>query len=65
MLYGELARFVFKILGRKSRRIAPGVGPNGLPLPGPEAQNDQKLLEGPKAAPAGSWDNVWGNDGRR
>lgn len=63
MLYGELARFVFRILGRKSRKIAGG--PNGLPLPGPEMQNDQKLLEAPKAAPAGSWDNVWGNDGRR
>lgn len=68
LLYGELARFVFKILGlrRKSRRISP-VGPNGLPLPGPEAQNDQRLLEGPKAAPqpAGSWDNVWGNEPSR
>ncbi|XP_010672281.2 peroxisomal membrane protein 13 [Beta vulgaris subsp. vulgaris] len=62
MLYGELARFVFRILGlgRKSKKIAP-TGPNGLPLP----QNDQKFLEGPKAAPAGAWDNVWGNDASR
>uniref|UniRef100_A0A803M5U9 Peroxin-13 n=1 Tax=Chenopodium quinoa TaxID=63459 RepID=A0A803M5U9_CHEQI len=66
MLYGELARFVFRILGlrRKSKKIGPA-GPNGLPLPGPDMQNDQRLLEGPKSAPAGGWDNVWGNDARR
>ncbi|KNA07869.1 hypothetical protein SOVF_167860 [Spinacia oleracea] len=63
MLYGELARFVFRVLGlgRKSRKISP----NGLPLPGPDMQNDQKFIEGPKSAPAGGWDNVWGNDARR
>ncbi|XP_057531376.1 peroxisomal membrane protein 13-like [Amaranthus tricolor] len=63
VLYAELARFVFRILGirRKSRKIGP-VGPNGLPLPASDMQNDQKLIEGPKAGPAGGWDNVWGND---
>ncbi|XP_057546458.1 peroxisomal membrane protein 13-like [Amaranthus tricolor] len=66
MLYAELARFVFRILGirRKSRMIGP-MGPNGLPLPAPDMQNEQKFIEGPKAAPAGAWDNVWGNDASR
>jgi len=66
VLYGELARFVLRILGRrKSRKILPP-GPNGLPLPGPDMQQtDQRLLAGPKAAPSGSWDNVWGNDATR
>ncbi|KAK9665044.1 hypothetical protein RND81_14G086700 [Saponaria officinalis] len=62
MLYGELASFVFKILGarRKSRKLNP-TGPNGLPLPGPDTQMDQRFIEGPKPTPpSGSWDNVWG-----
>lgn len=65
-LYGELARFVLRILGRrKSRKILPP-GPNGLPLPGPEMQQmDQRFLEGPKPGPGGNWDNVWGNDTHR
>ncbi|ONK65158.1 uncharacterized protein A4U43_C07F34290 [Asparagus officinalis] len=58
MLYGELARFVFRLLGirTKSRRNpqrAPGE------LPGPDGQA-QQYIEGPKA-PSGSWDNVWGD----
>lgn len=62
MLYGELARFVFRILGlkRKSRKVAPP-GPNGLPLPAPNTMN-QGLLEGPKVASGGAWDNVWGGN---
>lgn len=66
VLYGELARFVLRILGRrKSRKILPP-GPNGLPLPGPDMQQpNQRFLEGPKTAPTGSWDNVWGNDATR
>ena len=61
LLYGELARFVLRILGirTKPKRVQQQ-GPDGLPLPGPHNQN---FIEGPpKAAPAGSWDNVWGND---
>ncbi|KAL5576223.1 hypothetical protein UlMin_017922 [Ulmus minor] len=57
MLYGELARFVLRLLGIKSKnkRVHPQ-GPDGLPLPGPQNQN---YIEGPKAAPGGGWDNVW------
>ncbi|MQL73844.1 hypothetical protein Taro_006225 [Colocasia esculenta] len=59
MLYGELARFVLRILGirTKGRKAVPGQ-PGGLP--GPAAR---LTIEGPKAE-AGSWDNVWGMDGR-
>ncbi|WJZ91433.1 hypothetical protein VitviT2T_010504 [Vitis vinifera] len=61
MLYGELARFVFRLLGirTKSKKINPP-GPDGLPAPhNPHAS--QNYIEGPKAAPAGAWDNVWGD----
>ncbi|PON77716.1 hypothetical protein PanWU01x14_024720 [Parasponia andersonii] len=62
LLYGELARFVLRLLGIRSkpRKVHPP-GPDGLPLPGPGPQN-QNYIEGPKAAPGASWDNVWGND---
>lgn len=62
LLYGELARFVFRILGIKTKpkKVQPP-GPDGLPLPGPGPQN-QNYLEAPKAAPGASWDNVWGTD---
>lgn len=63
MLYGELARFVLRLLGVKTKpRKAPQVGPDGRPLPGgPYPQQGQNTIEGPKAAPDGSWDNVWPN----
>ncbi|XP_047324085.1 peroxisomal membrane protein 13-like [Impatiens glandulifera] len=54
MLYGELARFVLRLLGVRTRpkKIHPGHhNPHG-------AGNH---IEGPKAAPSGSWDNVWGD----
>ncbi|KAF7802271.1 peroxisomal membrane protein 13 [Senna tora] len=60
VLYGELARFVLRLLGVKAKpkKVNPlPLGPNGVPLPGP--------LEGPKDAPSGSWDNVWENDPTR
>ncbi|TXG55644.1 hypothetical protein EZV62_020900 [Acer yangbiense] len=69
VLYGELARFVLRILGVKTK---PGKinqqGPNGLPgpngFPGPHnPHGNQNYLEGPKAAPSGAWDNVWGENG--
>ncbi|KAL5703418.1 hypothetical protein ACHQM5_028511 [Ranunculus cassubicifolius] len=64
MLYGELARFVFRLLGIKTkpRKVHPG-GPEGYhpQFNGPNGQG-QNYIEGPKSAPAGSWDNVWGND---
>ncbi|MFS7944918.1 putative peroxin 13 [Helianthus anomalus] len=56
LLYGELARFVLRILGVKTR-------PNKLHPPGPNGpQGTQTQLEGPKGAPAGAWDGVWGNN---
>lgn len=70
MLYGELARFVLRLLGIKSKpRKLNQVGPDGLPLPGPGGSHHQGFIEGgpgPKAAaaslpPSGNWDNVWGN----
>ncbi|CAJ1955503.1 unnamed protein product [Sphenostylis stenocarpa] len=64
LLYGELARFVLRLLGirTKSKKVHPP-GPNGQPLPGPQnSSGNVNLIEAPKAAPSGSWDNVWGND---
>ncbi|XP_010464388.1 PREDICTED: peroxisomal membrane protein 13-like [Camelina sativa] len=68
MLYGELARFVLRMLGvrTKPRKMQqPPQGPNGRPLPH-QPNGNQNYIEGPKAAaPApgggGGWDNVWGN----
>ncbi|KAL9679461.1 hypothetical protein QQ045_017323 [Rhodiola kirilowii] len=67
MLYGELARFVLRLLGirTKPRKVEQPHGPPGtLQLPGPEYANvnQQHSTEQPKAAPVGGWDNVWGND---
>ncbi|XP_023539445.1 peroxisomal membrane protein 13-like [Cucurbita pepo subsp. pepo] len=66
MLYGELARFVLRLLGIKTKPRKVGqVGPDGLPLPGaPHPHQGRNFLEGPKAAPEGSWDNVWPNGGQ-
>ena len=65
MLYGELARFVLRMLGvrTKPRKMQqPPQGPNGLPLPH-QPHGNQNYIEGPKggAAPGGGgggWDNV-------
>ncbi|XP_010547186.1 PREDICTED: peroxisomal membrane protein 13 isoform X2 [Tarenaya hassleriana] len=71
LLYGELARFVLRILGVKTkpRKMHP-VGPDGLPLPHQphDPHGNQNYLEGPKMAAApngggGGWDNVWGHNG--
>ena len=60
LLYGELARFVLRLLGIKTRpRKVQGQVPKGLPAPH-AAHANQNDIEGPKAAPSGSWDNVWG-----
>ncbi|GER54595.1 peroxisome biogenesis factor 13 [Striga asiatica] len=61
MLYGELARFVLRLLGvrTKANKVHPP-GFEGQNLPG--AQN---FIEGPKAAPSGGgWDSVWGGDAK-
>ncbi|KAF3605138.1 hypothetical protein DY000_02051208 [Brassica cretica] len=70
MLYGELARFVLRMLGvrTKPRKMQQQQqqpqGPNGLSLPH-QPHGNQNYIEGPKtAAPGGGgggWDNVWGN----
>ncbi|XP_074556163.1 peroxisomal membrane protein 13-like isoform X2 [Curcuma longa] len=57
MLYGELARFVLRILGirtkpRKQQQLGP---PGEFP-----AAAGQHFAEGPKAS--GSWDSVWADD---
>ncbi|KAJ4847770.1 Peroxisomal membrane protein PAS20 [Turnera subulata] len=70
LLYGELARFVLRLLGVKTKpRKVQGPGPDGVPgphnprgLPAPHnPHGHQNFIEGPKAAPTGSWDNVWGD----
>lgn len=66
MLYGELARFVFRILGIRTKRkqVHPPPGHNGLPgAPGaPMPQGSQNYIEAPKAAPSGAWDGLWGDN---
>ncbi|KAJ8748236.1 hypothetical protein K2173_000644 [Erythroxylum novogranatense] len=62
MLYGELARFVLRILGIKAKpRKVQGPG-RGEPLAPHNPRGNQNYIEGPKAAPTGAWDNVWGNN---
>ncbi|OMO62714.1 hypothetical protein CCACVL1_22684 [Corchorus capsularis] len=69
LLYGELARFVLRLLGIKTKpRKINQPGPHGLPGPDgfPGSHNphgNQNYIEGPKAAPSGGWDNVWGENG--
>ncbi|PKI56125.1 hypothetical protein CRG98_023479 [Punica granatum] len=70
MLYGELARFVLRLLGIRTKlRKVNRIGPDGLALPGPNGP-PQGFMDGPKAAaaattaPTGSWDNVWENDAK-
>jgi peroxin-13 len=56
MLYGELARFVLRLLGVKRK-------PKKGSLQGPQQAQafegpSQQFIEAPKA---NNWDNVWGN----
>ncbi|KAG2318164.1 hypothetical protein Bca4012_069162 [Brassica carinata] len=65
MLYGELARFVLRLLGvstkpRKMQQQKQRQGTNGLPLPHQPHRN-QNCVEGTKPAAPSGWDNVWGN----
>ncbi|XXG68291.1 hypothetical protein AAC387_Pa06g1410 [Persea americana] len=69
LLYGELARFVLRLLGVKTKpRKPPQQGPGALPGSNPQGQNyiegppGQNYIEGAKGA-SGSWDNVWGDGG--
>lgn len=66
MLYGELARFVLRLLGIKTKpKKVPPPGPNGMPLPGPQGFHEHQHIEGPKAASGVAWDNVWDNNNGR
>lgn len=58
MLYGELARFVLRLLGIRTKpKQLPQAGPGQLP--GTQGPEQQLFLEGPKAS-GNSWDSVWG-----
>lgn len=67
ILYGELARFVLRVLGIKIKSRKQIARPHEQ-LPEPGSRQNQNLIEGPKVAevatsgaPAGAaWDNVWG-----
>ncbi|XP_065874473.1 peroxisomal membrane protein 13 isoform X2 [Euphorbia lathyris] len=62
VLYGELARFVLRVLGIRTKpRNVERPGPNGLPAPH-NPHGNHKFIEAPKSAPASgaAWDNVWG-----
>ncbi|XP_039005668.1 peroxisomal membrane protein 13-like isoform X2 [Hibiscus syriacus] len=62
LLYGELARFVLRLLGIKTKpRKLNQAGPPGFPGPH-NPHGNQNFIEGPKAAPSGAWDNVWGEN---
>ncbi|CAN1781330.1 Peroxisomal membrane protein 13 [Linum perenne] len=63
MLYGELARFVLRVLGVKTKpKKLEGPAPGGHPSPhNPHGYQNQ--IQAPKAAGGAGWDNVWGNDG--
>lgn len=62
MLYGELARFVLRLLGiRTKQKKGIPQGPDGLPAPHQNPHGNQNYIEGPKAAPSGAWDSVWGD----
>lgn len=62
LLYGELARFVLRLLGIRTKpRKVQGQGPDGLPAPH-NPHGNQNYIEGPKGAPSGAWDNVWGDN---
>ncbi|KAK6785956.1 hypothetical protein RDI58_014481 [Solanum bulbocastanum] len=68
LLYGELARFVLRLLGVKTKANKtqpPGAnaphGPNALPGPH-QPRGNQNFIEGPKAAPGAAWNDVWGDN---
>ncbi|KAJ9169878.1 hypothetical protein P3X46_018026 [Hevea brasiliensis] len=61
LLYGELARFVLRLLGIKTKpRKVQGPGPDALPTPH-NPHGNHNYIEGPKGGPSGAWDNVWGD----
>ncbi|XP_039046620.1 peroxisomal membrane protein 13-like [Hibiscus syriacus] len=63
VLYGELARFVLRLLGIKIKpRKINQSGPGGFPGPH-NPHGNQNHIEAAKAAPSAAWDNVWGEKG--
>ncbi|KAK7264375.1 hypothetical protein RJT34_31983 [Clitoria ternatea] len=65
VLYGELARFVLRLLGirTKPKKINPTAPNGGLPQSAPNNSSvNGNRVEGPTAGPSGSWDNVWANN---
>lgn len=60
MLYGELARFTFRLLGIKTKPEKGRI--QGAQVPSFEGPG-QKFVEAPKANKS-SWENVWSGDGR-
>ncbi|CAL5386163.1 unnamed protein product [Camellia sinensis] len=63
LLYGELARFVLRLLGirTKPKKVQPS-GPD-LSLGPHNPHGGQNYIEGPKAGPSGGpWDSVWGGN---
>ncbi|CAN6281087.1 unnamed protein product [Urochloa humidicola] len=60
MLYGELARFVLRLLGIKTKPKKGGVKGSG----GPSVEGtSQRFVEAPKAT-NNSWDSVWTENGK-
>ncbi|CAN4102184.1 unnamed protein product [Withania somnifera] len=68
LLYGELARFVLRLLGVKTKpnKMHPqgaNAPPGANALPGaPQPRGNQNFIEGPKAAPNAAWNDVWGDN---
>lgn len=60
MLYGELARFVLRLLGIKTKPKKGSVKGSGAP---PLEGTSQQFVEAPKAT-NNSWDSVWTQNGK-
>lgn len=62
LLYGELARFVLRILGIRTKPKK--VQPHAPHMPqGPHSPNGyENNVDGPKVPPSGGWDNLWGGN---
>lgn len=62
LLYGELARFVLRLLGIRTKpKKGQPPGPHGIQGPH-NSHGNQNYIEGPKAPPSGGWDNLWGDN---
>jgi peroxin-13 len=60
MLYGELARFVFRLMGIKTKPKKGGVQYVGAQL---LEEQGQQFADAPKAN-NNSWDSVWTQEGK-